>query len=150
MTRLVRGDSDLTQGRESRPDAIRFCTHCGVVSDDAPQRVCNRCGLGFLLSCARESAPRPHAPFLIVTSDLRVSAASAAVEPLLGDPDALRGQSLLDVLRSDGSFPRKVARAAMGSLRPAEAWVRVGDDGRPRRATIAACGDPPAALVALT
>jgi hypothetical protein len=149
MTRLVRQDSDLTQGRDQRPDAIRFCTHCGAVSDDAPQRVCNRCGLGVLLSCAREAAPRPDAPFLIVTSDLRVSAASAAVEPLLGNPDALRGESVLDLVRSDGSFPRKVARAAMGSKRPADAWVRVGDDPRPRRAVVAACGDPPAALIAL-
>jgi hypothetical protein len=144
MTRLA------THGRERRQDAARFCTHCGVVTDDAPQRVCGHCGLGVVLSCAREAAPRADAAFLVITTDLRVSAASAAAEPLFGDTDSLVGRSLLDLVRGDGALPRQVARAAMGSNKPATAWVRTGENGRPRKATIVTCGAPPAALVVLS
>jgi ribosomal protein L37E len=139
-----------TQGRENRQDAIRFCTHCGVVTDDASQRVCPLCGLGVVLSCDRSVAPRPDAPFLVVTTDLRVSAASAAVEALFGDPDALVGLPMLDLLRGDGALPRQVARAAMGSTRSTTAWVRTAEHGRPHKARIAACGYPPAAIIVLS
>ena len=144
MTRLA------THGRDQRQDAARFCTHCGVVTDDAPRRVCPGCGLGIVLSCAREAAPRPDAPFLVVTTDLRVSAASAATESLFGNPDELVGRRLLDLVRGDGAFPRQVARAAMGSGKPATAWVRTGEHGRPHKTRIVTCGDPPAALVVLS
>jgi hypothetical protein len=144
MTRLA------THGRDQRQDAARFCTHCGVVTDDAPQRVCESCGLGVVLYCAREGAPHPDAPFLIVTTDLRVTGASAAAERLFTDRFELLGKPLFDVVRGDGSFPRQVARAAMGSRKVTTAWVRPGDHGRPLRARILACGDPPAALVVLS
>ena len=139
-----------TQGREQRHDAVRFCTHCGVVTDDAPQRVCKACGSGVVLRCPREAAPRPGAAFLIVTSDLRVTAASATTEPLFGDPDALVGTALLDLIRGEVALPRQVARAAMGSSRDVTTWVRASEHGRPHRARIAGCGDPPAALVVLS
>ncbi len=139
-----------TQGRENRQDAIRFCTHCGVVTDDASQRVCPSCGLGIVLSCERSAAPRPDAPFLVVTTDLRVSAASAAAEALFGAGDELVGTPLLDLVRGDGALPRQVARAAMGSPKSATAWVRTTEHGRPHKARIAACGDPPAAIVVLS
>jgi hypothetical protein len=142
MTRLV------THGREQRQDAARFCTHCGVVTDDAPQRVCESCGLGIVLHCARDAAPRPGAAFLVVTTDLRVSAASVTATEAFGDE--LIGESLLDLLRGDGALPRQVARAAMGSRKSATAWVRAGEHGRPHRARIVACGDPPAALIVLS
>lgn len=144
MTRLV------THGRDLRHDAARFCTHCGVVTDDAPQRVCESCGLGVVLSCAREAAPGPGAPFLIVTTDLRVTGASAAAERFFSGMLELVGQPLLDVVRGDGALPRQVARAAMGSGKAATAWVRTEEHGRPVRARIVACGDPPAALVVLS
>jgi len=139
-----------TQGSDQRHDAVRFCTHCGVVTDDAPQRVCRACGLGIVLRCAREAAPRPGAPFLVVTTDLRVTAASAATEPLFGDPDGLVGTPLLDLVRGDGALPRQVARAAMGSRRGATAWVRTAEHGRPHKARIVGCGDPQGALVVLS
>src|SRR3954465_12936624 len=113
MTRVV------THGRDQRQDAARFCTHCGVVTDDAPQRVCEGCGMGVVLHCAPDAAPRSGAPFLVVTSDLRVTAASAASEGIFGDPDALVGQLLLDLVRGDDALPRQVARAAMGSRKSA-------------------------------
>jgi hypothetical protein len=142
MTRLA------THGRDQRQDAARFCTHCGVVTDDAPQRVCGSCGLGVVLHCAREAAPRSGAAFLVVTTDLRVSAASVSASELFDtDPN---GQPLLDLLRGDGALPRQVARAAMGSSKVSSAWVRTGEHGRPLRARIVACGNPPAALVVLS
>lgn len=144
MTRLI------THGREQRQDAARFCTHCGVVTDDAPQRVCESCGLGVVLHCARDAAPRPDAPFLIVTTDLRITGASAAAARLFEDTFELIGTPLLDLVRGDGALPRQVARAAMGSRKVASAWVRTGEHGRPLRARIVACGDPPAALVVLS
>jgi|tagenome__1003787_1003787.scaffolds.fasta_scaffold20732977_2 hypothetical protein len=149
MTSLTR-DTGLTQGREQGPDAIRFCTHCGAVTDDAPRRVCTLCEWGVVLSCARGAAPRPGAAFLIVTSDLRVSAASATTEPLFGDTDQLVGTVVLDLLHGDVTLPRQLARAAMGSSRQVTAWVRTDEHGRPRKARIAGCGDPPAALVVLS
>jgi hypothetical protein len=142
MTRLA------THGREQRQDAARFCTHCGVVTDDAPQRVCESCGLGFVLYCARDAAPRPGAAFLIVTTSLRVSAASASAAELFGDE--LTGRVLLELIRGDGALPRQVTRAAMGSRKIASAWVRAEEHGRPFRARIVTCGDPPAALIVLS
>jgi hypothetical protein len=150
MTSLTRHDAGQTQGRDDRPDAIRFCTHCGAVTDDAPQRVCTSCEWGVVLSCAREAAPRPGAPFLIVTSDLRVSAASATTEPLFGQPDEVVGTSVLDLLRGDVALPRQIARAAMGSRQHVTTWVRTEEHGRPHKARIAACGEPPAALIVLS
>ena len=144
MTRLI------THGREQRQDAARFCTHCGVVTDDAPQRVCEHCGLGIVLYCAREAAPGPGAAFLIVTTDLRVTGASAAAEDVFTDTFELVGAPLLGVLRGDAALPRQVARAAMGSRKAATGWVRIGEHGRPFRARIVGCGDPPAALVVLS
>jgi hypothetical protein len=148
MTSLTR--EGQTHGREDRQDAIRFCTHCGEVTDDAPQRVCPACHWGVILTCAREAAPRPGAPFLIVTTDLRVSAASATTEPLFGDPDQVVGTSLLDLVRGDVVLPRQVARAAMGSRAQATSWVRTEEHGRPRKVRIAACASPPAAIVVLS
>ena len=144
MTRLI------THGREQRQEAARFCTHCGVVTDDAPQRVCESCGLGIVLNCARDAAPGPGAAFLIVTTDLRVTGASAAAEDIFPDIFELIGKPLLDVLRGDGALPRQVARAAMGSSKAATAWVRIDEHGRPFRARIVACGYPPAALIVLS
>jgi hypothetical protein len=144
MTRLI------THGREQRQDATRFCTHCGVVTDDAPQRVCEHCGLGVVLHCARDAAPGPGAAFLIVTTDLRVTGASAAAGDLFPDMFELIGTPLLEVLRGDGALPRQVTRAAMGSGKAVTAWVRTDEHGRPFRARIVACGDPAAALIVLS
>lgn len=150
MTSLTRNDAGLTQGREQRPDAIRFCTHCGAVTDDAPQRVCTTCEWGVVLSCARAVAPRPGAPFVVVTRDLRVSAASATSESLFGDPDQLVGTSVLDLISGDVGLPRQIARAAMGSAKQVTTWVRTSEHGRPHKARIAFCESPPAALIVLS
>jgi hypothetical protein len=128
-----------------RTEAVYFCTDCGVLSHDAPERVCAECGMGVMLSCAPELLLRSGAAFLVVKSDLRISAASTATEPILGDD--LVGRPLLEVLSGDPALPRWIGRAAMGSRRVATVALRRG----PRRidARIGACGDPPAALLVL-
>jgi hypothetical protein len=127
--------------------AVHFCTHCGALSSAASSRVCSACGLGVVLSCEPGILPRAGAAFLIVKSDLRISAASVAVEPLLGDPVELVGEPVLDVVSGDPSLARWVARAAMGSRRVTSVALRRGT--RRLNGRIATCGDPTAALVVL-
>jgi hypothetical protein len=124
--------------------AVHFCTHCGALTDDAPQRVCNACGMGVVLSCAPGLLPRAGAAFLVVKSDLRISAASEAAQNMLGD---VAGEPLLDVISGDPGLARWIGRAAMGSQRVVSVALRIG----PRRVNgrIAACGAPPAALLVL-
>jgi hypothetical protein len=138
MNRLARTDA-------SPKLAVHFCTHCGALTESAPQRVCVACGLGVVLSCAPGVLPRAGAAFLVVKSDLRISAMSEAAEELLGD---VSGAALLDVVSGDPALPRWIGRAAMGSQRVVSVALRVG----PRRLNgrIAVCGDPTAALLVLT
>ena len=138
MNRLARTDASPT-------DAVHFCTHCGALSGRVPSRVCAECGFGVVLACAPGVLPRAGAAFLVVKSDLRISAASEAAEAFLGE--GVVGQPLLDVLSGDPGLPRWIARAAMGSGRVVSVALRKG----PRRINgrIAACGNPPAALIVL-
>jgi hypothetical protein len=98
-----------------------------------------------VLACAPGLLPKPGAAFLVVKADLRISAASTAAETVLGD--GLVGKPLLDVLSADPALPRWIVRAAMGSTRVVAVALRIG----PRRVNgrVAACGDPPAALLVL-
>jgi hypothetical protein len=139
MNRIARTDAGPI-------DAVQFCSHCGALSQEA-QRVCAVCGMGVVLSCAPGLLTRAGSAFLVVKSDLRISAASAAVEPLLGDPDALVGKPLLEILSGDPGLPRRIVRAAMGSRRVESVALRLG----PRRVNgrVGACGDPAAALLVL-
>ena len=140
MNRIARTDA-------SPKHAVHFCTHCGALSSETAARVCGVCGLGVVLSCEPGVLPRAGAAFLIVKSDLRISAASAAVEPLLGDPDELVGEPVLDVLSGDPSLPRWIARAAMGSRRVTSVALRRGT--RRLNGRVATCGHPAAALLVL-
>jgi hypothetical protein len=140
MNRLARTDA-------SRQHTIHFCTHCGTLSNEGDRRVCGRCGLGVVLSCAPGLLPRPGAAFLVVKSDLHISAASMAVERMLGDPDALVGEPLLEVLSGDPALPRWIVRASMGSTRVVSVALRKGS--RRINGRIAACGEPAAALLVL-
>jgi hypothetical protein len=101
-----------------------------------------------MLACAPGLLPKPGAAFLVVKADLRISAASLAVGEVLGeDPDELTGQPLLDVLSGDPGLPRWIVRASMGSSRVVSVALRRGT--RRINGRIAACGDPPAALLVL-
>jgi hypothetical protein len=138
MNRLARTDA-------SPKTSVHFCTHCGALSPGAPQRVCSACGMGVLLTCEPGVLPRAGAAFLVVKGDLRISAASEAAERMLGD---VCGSPLLDVLSGDPALPRWIGRAAMGSQRVVSVALRSGT--RRVNGRIAACGDPPAALLVLT
>ena len=140
MNRLARTDASPTH-------AVHFCTHCGTLAAETSSRVCAACGLGVVLSCEPGVLPRAGAAFLLVKSDLRISAASVAVEPLLGDPEALVGEPVLDVLSGDPSLARWIARAAMGSRRVTSVALRRGT--RRINGRVATCGDPAAALLVL-
>jgi hypothetical protein len=140
MNRLARTDA-------SPQHSVHFCTHCGALSSEGERRVCGRCGLGVMLSCAPGLLPKPGAAFLVVKADLRISAASEAVEPLLGDPEDLIGEPLLDVVSGDPGLPRWIVRASMGSSRVVSVALRRGT--RRLNGRVAACGSPPAALLVL-
>jgi hypothetical protein len=138
MNRLARTDASPTH-------TVHFCTHCGTLSNDGGRRVCGRCGLGVVLSCAPGLLPREGAAFLVVRADLRISAASEAAERYLGGD--VVDEPLFDVLSGDPALTRWIVRASMGSSRVVAVALRIG----PRRVNgrVAACGNPPAALLVL-
>jgi hypothetical protein len=140
MNQLARTDA-------SPKHAVHFCTHCAALPRENSARVCTACGLGVILDCEPGILPRAGAAFLVVKSDLRISAASAAVEPLLGDPEALVGELVLDVVSGDLALPRWIARAAMGSRRVTSVALRRGT--RRLNGRVATCGSPAAALLVL-
>lgn len=146
MRSLARKDTSRSHASDPRPDAVRFCTHCGAVQDAEPRRVCGRCGMGVVLTTAPEAIGKA---FLIVTLDLRVTAASAAIESVLGDPDEIVGLPLLALLTGGDELARAVGRAALGSRRIARLAVAAKIGERRLAARVAWCGQPPAALVTL-
>ena len=149
------------QGSAEQVELSRFCSHCGSLFEAGsatPERplrgrVCSRCGLGMVLSCTSELLREPGAAFLVVTSDLRISAASEAAEELFGKGQGLYGRPLLSILTSPAGvadLARRVARAAMGERSiermPVEPAARKLD-GVSLEAAIGTCGSPSAALV---
>ena len=148
-------------GRAQPAELTRFCTHCGSLFE-APSatperplrgRVCSNCGLGMVLTCSNELLSRPGGAFLVVTAELRISAASEAAEELLDSGQGLYGRPLLSVLTSPAGvaeLTRRVVRAAMGdrSIRtlPVEPSA-VKAVGVALEARIGTCGTPSAALV---
>src|SRR3954453_324574 len=81
-------------------ERIRFCTNCGKLFDpETPdtkhphrERVCPVCGLGVLLSTGADMLERDGEAFLVVRSDLTISAASeAAVDLFDADWDGTVG-----------------------------------------------------------
>ena len=148
-------------GRADQAELTRFCTHCGALFEadsSTPERplrgrVCSDCGLGMVLTCAEELLERPGGAFLVVTSDLLVSAASEAAEELLDSGQGLHGRPLLSVLTSPSGvadLARRVVRAATGERSVATMPVRPAAkrlDHVSLVARIGNCGSPPAALV---
>ena len=150
------------QGRAANGDELtRFCTHCGSVFD-APTvtagrpnrgRVCPHCGLGVILTCAAETLSAPGAAFLVVTADLRVSAASEAAEKLFAVRDGLYGRPLLSLLTSPvgvRELARRIVQAASGSRAPTTLRVEAAAAALSATELVARigwCGSPPAALV---
>lgn len=161
MTNLARVPSSAQGRAEERDDVTYFCTNCGSLSD-APEgnaerphrgRVCSECGLGVILSCSSATLDAEGAAFLVVTADLRISAASEAAERFFRASDGLYGRPLLSVMTSPdgiGDLARHVARAASGVRRPVTVQVESAASRVPQGMTevrIGGCGSPPAALV---
>ena len=145
-----------------RANAIRFCSRCGAPAEEpaeaghgfARTRVCETCGMGLLLSCAREALPGAGATFVIATVEGRVSAVSEAAEPVFGLEQSLLGARLSGVLGSpsgEDRLLRTVSQAAMRAREPefmpvwglTENAVGLGL----MTARISTCGRPRAALV---
>jgi len=131
-------------------DGVRFCTYCAARDLDPletlARRVCPRCEHGFLLNGARELVASCGDALLVITSDLRIGAASAAVEPILGDPEPLVGRELGSVLDA-GELATRARECARGATEVSSHRVRVGT--RTLSARVGACDPPRAALVAL-
>jgi len=122
---------------------------------EVSRRVCQRCGMGLVLTCARDALPGDAAAFVICTYDLRVSAVSQAGERFFGREDRLVGCHLLDIVTSpmgDDQLARYAGLAAQRPVEPTVLPLRVVSASRARRvgtlaARIASCGPPRAALV---
>ena len=147
---------------DGRPKPIRFCSRCGHPAEDPPgrpelrKRVCDRCGMGMVLSCPRDALPGEAAAFLILDYELRVSAVSEAGERYFGKEKTLIGAGILDLLTSPLGDDQLVRKAGVAAERPCDAMVMpvrlvrpdgaVGSVGT-MAARIATCGPPRAALV---
>lgn len=112
--------------------------------------------MGMLLTCVADALPGAEAAFLIVTSDLRISAASESAEGLFGPEEALLGTPLTSIVTSQGGdeiLSRLVARAALRRGEPEMLAVRGVGLGAAVREMLAArvstCGPPRAALVSI-
>jgi hypothetical protein len=162
LIRIDRGPADGIVGAADpeRPKPIRFCSRCGHPADEPPPRprqrarVCDRCGMGMLLTCARDALPGDNAAFLIATFDLTISAVSEAGEKIFGPEQSLVGVHVLDLLSSplgDDHLARHVGQAAQRACDPVIMPVRMSAKQARGVGTLAAriatCGPPRAALV---
>lgn len=139
---------------------VRFCGHCGSRPQPgetiSPTRVCASCGLGLLLQCAEDVAPKPGDAFVVLDHTLSVCAVSAAAERLLGthEMDAINAPigNLLAPAEAEANGPSSLAAPII--------WAAQGDSGVTRtvvrpantfgvrlNARIARCGPPRAALL---
>jgi hypothetical protein len=162
VTALIRIDRSWTPVGEGRQKPIHFCSRCGHPAEDPPghpelkKRVCDRCGMGMVLSCPREALPGEAAAFLILDYELRVSAVSEAGERFFGKEDGVIGAGLLDLVTSPLGDDQLVRKASVAAQRPCEATVMPVRLVAPRgsaggigtmAARIATCGPPRAALL---
>jgi hypothetical protein len=162
VTALIRIDRSWAPIGEGRPKPIRFCSRCGHPAEDPPgrpelkKRVCDRCGMGMVLTCPRDALPGEAAAFLILDYELRVSAVSEAGERYFGKEKTLIGAGLLDLLTSPLGDDQLVRKAGVAAQRPCDATVMpvrllqptgaAGSLGT-MAARIATCGPPRAALL---
>jgi hypothetical protein len=137
-----------------------FCSHCGTRPQDgetiSPTRVCAGCGLGLLLQCTQDAAPKPGDAFLVLDHTLSVCAVSAAAERLLATPEMEAVNAPIGSLL----VPAGAESNGGAGLAAAIIWASRGDGGVSRtvvrpantfgvrlRARIVGCGPPRAALL---
>jgi hypothetical protein len=163
MAALIKIDHSLTTVA-GRANAIRFCSRCGEPAEEPPRadtgvsrtRVCVACGMGMLLSCAREALPGAGAAFLIATVELSVSALSETAETIFGTEQAVLGTQLGTLLTSplgDDRLEGTVLQAALRATEPVVLPVRGLTENAGAVGTMAAristCGRPRAALITM-
>jgi hypothetical protein len=147
---------------ELRAERVRFCSRCGATAEarepSGPEpgleRVCGECGMGVLLTCAREAAPGRAEVFLVVNEDLTISAVSDAGEGVFGSEASLVGSSLLSSISTplgDETLTRLIGEVATGSREvhtvPLHAAGPRARRFRKLDGRIATCGPPRAALI---
>jgi PAS domain-containing protein len=164
MTTIAQTRDATPAAPPQRVERARFCTRCAATSAEPEghvmpygfDRVCDRCGMGVMLSAPRKALAESGAAFVIVTRDGRVSAVSEAAERLVGEEAGLLGMPVTTAVTSpedEAQLLRSLARAAGGGREIVEGPViHAGQpSGRPGRmnARIASCGPPRAALLVL-
>ena len=119
-------------------------------------RVCQRCGMGVMLSAPSVALADAGAAFVVVTRQGRISAVSEAAERLVGEEPGLLGMPVTTAVTSptdEAQLLRSLARAAGGGREIVRGPViHAGQrSGRPGKmnARIAGCGPPRAALLVL-
>jgi hypothetical protein len=148
--------------RTDRSDTIRFCSRCGGPDEmlagrpDLRRRVCERCGMGVMLSSTGDALPGPGAAFMVVTAELAVSAVSRSGDKLFGEEGELTGSHLLSIVTcplGDDQLEGHVRRATERRRDTLSLPVRLLSGDAPKVGTlsarIATCGPPRAALVAV-
>ena len=161
MAALIKIDHSFTSAA-GRASAIRFCSRCGEPAEEPPYdeeaapptRVCQACGMGMLLSCAREALPGGGAAFVIATVEATISAVSEAAEPVFGIEQSILGTPVADLLGSpmgEDRLLRTVTQAATRAREPQVMPVRgltANSEGLGMMAArISTCGRPRAALI---
>jgi hypothetical protein len=141
-------------------EEVMFCSHCGTTPEPgetiSPTRVCAGCGLGLLLQCGEDVAPKPGDAFLVLDHTLSVCAMSGAAERLLATPEI----EAVNVPIGDLLVPAEAESNGGAGLAAAIIWAARGDGGVTRtvvrpantfgvrlNARIAGCGPPRAALL---
>ena len=139
---------------------VKFCSHCGnrpqAGESISPTRVCATCGLGLLLNCAEDVAPKQGDAFVVLDHTLSVCAVSAAAERLLATHEI----DTVNAPVGDLLVPAAADVNGGATLAAAIIWAARGDGGathtvvRPANtfgvrlnARIVGCGPPRAALL---
>lgn len=164
MNPIAQTAEALTAPPPQRVERTRFCTRCGATAAEPEvqgvpfgfDRVCNRCGMGIMLSAPRQALPGSGTAFVVVTREGRISAVSEAAESLVGEEPGLLGMPIASALTSaegDDRLVRLLARAAGAGREVAEATLtpvlHAGANPSRLSARIANCGPPRAALLVL-
>ena len=159
---LLTHSHEPARSGSQRTETIRFCSRCGGPDDaltgrpELRRRVCERCGMGVMLTAASDALPGAGAAFMVVTAELAVSAVSRSGDKVFGEEGELTGSHLLALVTSplgDEQLEQLVRHAARSRAETVALPVRLVPEDAPPVGTlsarIASCGPPQAALVAV-
>ena len=162
MPLLTHSHEPPARSGQQRNETIRFCSRCGGPDEALPgrpelrRRVCERCGMGVMLTAPGDALPGAGAAFMVVTAELAVSAVSRSGDKVFGEEGELTGSHLLALVTSplgDEQLEHHVRRAALSRTETVALPVRLVPEDAPAVGTlsarIASCGPPHAALVAV-